>query len=231
MNHSRNSSLVISLGGSLIVPGGVNTSFIVEFVEIIKKRAHSGVRFFIVAGGGKTARLYGEAVLALGDHMTHNDADWIGIHTTRLNAEFLRIAFADLAYSMICIDPENPPLSKQPVVIGAGWRPGASTDRVAVTLAEHVGASRVINMSNIAYVYSEDPKENANAKKFESLTWSHYRSLIPKEWIPGLSSPFDPIASEQAEKIGLRVDVIDDSLSNIENCLDDVAFEGTIIMA
>ena len=68
--------------------------------------------------------------------------------------------------------------------------------------AKTVGARKIINLSNTDYVYNSDPKINPNAKKIEKISWTEYRKLIPKEWNPGLNSPFDPIASEMAEKEG-----------------------------
>jgi uridylate kinase len=41
--------------------------------------------------------------------------------------------------------------------------------------------------------------------------------------------PFDPIASKEAEKIGLKVVVIGKSLGNLKDVLEGKGFEGTVI--
>jgi uridylate kinase len=68
-----------------------------------------------------------------------------------------------------------------------------------------VKAHKVINLSNTDYVYTDNPKTNPDAQKIETINWSEFRKLIPEEWGPGLSSPFDPVAAREAERIGLEV--------------------------
>jgi uridylate kinase len=54
--------------------------------------------------------------------------------------------------------------------------------------------------------------------------------LIPSEWDPGLSSPFDPVAAREAEKSNLEVAVINGAkLGEFENYLDGKPFVGTTI--
>jgi uridylate kinase len=44
-----------------------------------------------------------------------------------------------------------------------------------------------------------------------------------------MSAPFDPIASEKAQKAGIIVAVLGASIKNLENYLSGREFEGTII--
>lgn len=66
----------------------------------------------------------------------------------------------------------------------------------------------MINLSNIDYVYTADPKQDQTAEKIEDISWADFRKLIPDAWDPGLSSPFDPIAAKRAEQGGIEVAVI-----------------------
>jgi uridylate kinase len=85
-------------------------------------------------------------------------------------------------------------------------------------------------MTNIDYVYDGDPKTNPDATPQKHLTWSMYRSIIPTEWTPGLNTPFDPIASEKAEELGIEVAVINGSdLDRLDNYLSGDPFVGTRI--
>ena len=80
------------------------------------------------------------------------------------------------------------------------------------------------------YVYTDDPKKNPLAEKIEQISWEDYRKLIPKEWSPGLSSPFDPMASELAEKENIEVAIMNGQpLDHLSNYLEGKEFQGTII--
>jgi uridylate kinase len=116
------------------------------------------------------------------------------------------------------------------VVIAAGYRPGSSTDLRAVQIAEKIGATKVINLSNIDYVYTADPRTNPSATKIETISWSNFRALIPADWDPGLSSPFDPIAAKVAERDNIEVAIINGTrLDEVVKYLEGEAFVGTKI--
>lgn len=224
--------VVISLGGSLIIPNGeIDTEFVSAFKELIELKVKDGLQFFIIVGGGNTARRYQQALsLVLEDNVEDDDLDWAGIYSTRLNAHFVRIIFKEISCEHIITDPGEIPNCDSPVTIGSGWKPGWSTDYVMVRVAEKVGAKRVVNLSNISHVYSADPKKDPDAKKLGDLTWDDYREIIPKEWTPGSNTPFDPIASKEASDSGLSVAIMNgDDLGNLERFIDGEDFEGTTI--
>lgn len=230
MSAENNNYTVISLGGSLFVPDAIDTDFLKSFKEIITERVAAGEKFVIITGGGKTCRRYQAAGRALGAE-TQEESDWIGIYTTRMHAEFMRIVFGDeLARHEVIGDPEVVPQTGKPIIFGAGWEPGWSTDYDAVMVARTIGATRLINLSNIAYVYDTDPKENPDAQPQKALTWEAYRAIIPSEWEPGLNTPFDPIASREAAADDLEVIIMDGSkLDDLKACLSGSDFEGTRI--
>lgn len=221
---------VISLGGSLIAPKeGIDVKFIKAFSALIRREVKRGRRFVIICGGGTTARQYQGAAERI-TKLTRDDLDWLGIHATRLNAHLLRTVLRDVAHPRIITDPHEDMPSRQPVVIGAGWRPGCSTDFDAVLLAQRFAAERLINLSNIAYVYDRDPREHTDAKKFTEMGWKEFRRRFGSTWHPGLNSPFDPVASKEAERIKLEVIVAEGrDLVNLENILGGKKFKGTTI--
>lgn len=222
-------TLVLSLGGSLIVPDNVDAKFLREFVGLILKHVEAGKKFVIITGGGKVCRRYQDAAKEIRE-MSADELDWIGIHSTRLNAQFLRVLFGDQAEPEIILDPSLPLEMKKPIVLGGGWQPGFSTDHDAVVLAKQLGAKRIINLSNIDYAYDKDPKQYPDAKKIENISWAEYRELIPKEWNPGLSTPFDPVASQLAQAYGIEVAIINGrNIENLEKCLEGQEFLGTRI--
>ncbi|MDA1337539.1 MAG: UMP kinase [bacterium] len=235
-----NEFTVISLGGSIIVPhlsdsDGIAVSFLRAFRSFLLQEFKTGKRFIIIPGGGKTARVYQKAGRQVGK-MSNEDLDWIGIHATRLNAHLLRTIFQKQAYPWV-ID-EEPSLSmvkklknsKKRLFIASGWKPGRSTDYDAVQLAKKFGAKQVVNASNIAFVYSEDPKKNGKAKPIKELSWKQYKKLIPATWTPGMSAPFDPIATRVAEKLKLEVKIIKGKdLKNLKKAVEGKPFTGTLI--
>lgn len=222
--------VVVSVGGSLIVPDEIDVTFLSRFRELILRKVKEGFSFYIVTGGGKLARRYQDAARGAHSELTNEDADWIGIHSTRLNAHLFRTMFLDHAQDRIMKNPTRLANSKYPIIIGSGWKPGNSTDYCSVLAAKKLGAKKMVNLSNIDYVYDKDPRSNPDAKKFDKLSWSEFRSLIPKEWDPGLSSPFDPIAAKEAETLKLEVAIMNGAkLDEFEKYLDGKDFAGTVI--
>ena len=221
--------IVISLGGSLIAPDKIDTNFLKDFYILIKSFVDRGSRFAIIAGGGRVAREYIEASKAL-TSPSNNDLDWIGIASTRLNAELLRVAFAPDSHDKIIMDPDAVPTTDKPVIVGAGWKPGNSSDLAAIHTAISVGAKKVINLSNIDYAYDKDPNIFPDAVKIENSTWPEFRKILPLEWKPGLNSPFDPVAAAKAESAGIEVAIMNGkNLENLKNYLEGNAFVGTVI--
>lgn len=225
-------TVVMSVGGSLIVPDAIDTLFLSELRNLIERQitVHKR-RFIIIAGGGRTARRYQDAAAAVSE-LDPEDLDWMGIHATRLNGHLLRTIFRDVAHPVMVTNPDEilDVPKDTPLIIAAGYRPGASTDLRAVQIAANVGATKVMNLSNIDYVYTEDPRKNPAAEKIESIRWADFMRLIPTEWNPGLSSPFDPVAARAAEAHDIEVAIINgEKITEIENYLEGNAFVGTRI--
>lgn len=225
----KNEYVIISLGGSIIVPDAIDTAFLKSFRTLIHTYIQKGVRFVIISGGGKTARRYMSAADEL-TSLNSDDLDWLGIHATRLNGHLIRTILRDEAHPIVIKNPNRPIVSDKSVIIAAGWKPGRSTDYAATRIAKNVGAKKLINLSNIDFVYDKDPNKFKDATPIKESTWSNFRALLPTKWDPGLSAPFDPIAAKDAEKIGLEVAIINGrKLKEVEKYLNGERFRGTII--
>ena len=221
--------IVISLGGSIIFSDGVDVNFLKDFVTTIKEYVAMGFKFSIITGGGIICRQYNNSLKEI-VIPSFEDLDWLGIAVTRLNAEFIRICFEDLAYEKVILDPDNIPDTDKPILVGGGWRPGNSSDLAAVHSAKSIEAKKVVNLSNIDFVYNTDPKNNPDAFIIKEINWSEFRKLLPEKWRPGLSSPFDPIAAKEAESFGLEVVIMNGrNIENLKDYLDGKDFIGTII--
>lgn len=222
---------VISVGGSLIVPDAIDTTFLTNFKHLIDTHIAKDRRFIIIAGGGRTARRYQDAAKEVAT-LTSDDLDWMGIHATRLNGHLLRTIFRDSAYRVMITNPDeiHDVPHHEKVIVAAGYRPGCSTDLRAIQIAERIRAKHVVNLSNTDYVYTDNPKTNPAAEKIEDITWIEFRKLIPENWDPGLSSPFDPMAAKEAEKLGIEVAHINGTkLEALTAYLEGQPFVGTRI--
>jgi len=225
----KSNLFVLSLGGSLIAPKtGFDIAFLKSFKELILEEIKKGKRFIIVCGGGNTAREYQAAARGVGE-LEDEDIDWIGIHSTRLNAHFIRTIFRKVAHPIVVKNPTTKFEWTESVLIAAGWKPGWSTDYDAVKLAQNFGAGLVINLSNISYVFNKDPKE-AGARKIEKMTWPELQEIVGTVWRPGANVPFDPIATKEASDSGLKLAFVKGTeLSEVKKAILGQKFEGTVV--
>ena len=218
---------VLSVGGSMIVPKEVDVSFLKKLRAIVKRSRH---RFIIITGGGSTARIYQKAGRSF--KADDKSLDWIGIHATWVNADFVRSVFGRLAHPKIIMDysKKSEFSFKKKVLVGGGWKPGFTTDYDAVLAAKHTGAKVVINLTNVDYVYDKDPNKYTGAKPFHELTWNRMFKLMGSKFIPGGNWPFDPKACRLAKKHGVSVVIMNgNNLKNLENFLKGKKFKGTMI--
>lgn len=224
---------VLSLGGSLIVPnGGIDVTFLKNFHEFIRDQISSkNRRFFITVGGGAITRDYQKAAREVRNHdLSDTDADWLGVHATRLNAQLLRAIFQDLADPRVIKHYEIILKIQSPVAIAAGWKPGWSTDYCAVTVCQDYGLKQVVNMTNVDQVYDKDPNKFPDATAITDISWATYREMVGDVWKPGMNAPFDPIASKLAQDLDITVKIVNGkNLENLALALDGAPFKGTII--
>jgi len=218
--------IIISLGGSLVIPGEIDVKFLTEFKKLILKHVALGETFILIVGGGVTARKYITALKSL-SKTSNDDLDWMGIEATRLNAKLVQISFGKKAHTEIVTDPNKKLNFNESILISGGWKPGRSTDDCAVRLAKTYGAKVIINLSNIDYVYDKDPKKYKDAKKIESISWKDFRKITGNKWVPGKNLPFDPTAAKTAQEN--KVKVIIANFKNLNNILNGRPFKGTVV--
>lgn len=222
---------ILSIGGSIIIPKtGFDPVFLKQFRSFILSEIKKGERFILVIGGGATCRTYQQAARQVVP-LTNDELDWIGIHTTIYNAEFVRMLFGDIAHADIVTNPTKKVRTQKPLIIAAGWKPGCSTDTDAVHLAKTYGAREVLNVSNIECVYDKDPNQFPDAKKIPSIDWKTFRrDIVGDTWSPGHSAPFDPVASRMAERLKLRVSIVNGMMiPQLRAAIHGRKFTGTII--
>ena len=211
---------VISLGGSIIAPDGVDTPFLKQFTAMIRQylEADPERKLIFVTGGGGPARTWQTAYRELSDHPDDDAQDWIGIAATRLNATLIRGVFSDYCPDAVITDPTAALTFSGRVLVAAGWKPGFSSDYDAVLLAERFGGNTVINLSNIAKVYSADPRLDPQAVPFDTMTWAQLQNLVGDTWV------------RKATELKLKIIIAaGKDIDNLRNLLEEKPFDGTLI--
>jgi uridylate kinase len=223
--------LIVSLGGSLMIKDDkINTEFLQKFVKLVKELVKSGQRLIIITGGGSTARKYAQGAKSLNPKISINQLDWLGIHSTRLNAYLLQSLLPGLSDPKIILDHTKKIASRYPVIIGGGYKPGWSSDYAMMLAAKAWGVKKVVNISNIDFVYNKDPRKNLDAVPLHNIDWDYMQRLVGTKWVPGLNLPFDPIAVKLGKKLKMEVGIVNgNNISNLKKCLQNKPFTGTVI--
>lgn len=227
---TKKDDIILSLGGSLIVPKNINLKYLKSFKTTIEKYL-SKFRFTIVCGGGHTARLYMDAIAALSADKDTTKKDMIGIKSSKINASIIMSLFDNIKSKEYRIRPKKPTKN---ITISAGNRPGCSTDADAAMWAVAASAKIVINLTNIDYVYDRDPKIKG-AKKIKRIKIKEYLKIVDSTFRSGDHVPFDQIAAKIAAKNRIKVivakgnklDKILKDYNRIKNTKSEV--EGTIL--
>ena len=162
---------------------GLNFDVIGPVCDVIKKCSEEGCEIGIVVGGGNFWR----GVKDGGGKMERTRADHMGMLATTINALALQDALEQRGVDVrvqtaIEMNKIAEPyirsratrhLEKGRVVIfgcGTGC-PFFSTDTAAVLRAAEIGADVILLAKNIDGVYDSDPAKNADAVKFDSITY------------------------------------------------------------
>jgi uridylate kinase len=233
-NGDGRERVIISVSGSLIVPnGGLAIDFLEKLNKFIRGQLTQNKKrqFFLVIGGGSTARHYIDAGRDVLKHeLSEDDLDWLGIHATRLNAHLVRTIFRDIAHPVI-IDDYNVILKTQSsVVVASGWRPGWSTDYCAMLLCEDYREEIMINLGVLNQLYDKDPNKHADARPIDRISWEDLRKIVGNKWSPGMQAPLDPIAARKAQELGVKTIIISGKdFENLEKYFRGEEFVGTVI--
>lgn len=226
-------TIVLSVGGSIVAPDGPDLEFISKFKSTVEKflEENRNTRLVLIVGGGGPARQYQKTYREIMSGKGNStDQDWIGIMATRLNAQLIKAVFQKYCTEGVVTNPTTVQSFRGRVLVAAGWKPGFSTDNDSVLLAENLGAGTVINLSNVAKVYSADPKADPDAVPLDTLSWKEMQHLVGDTWIPGKNVPFDPVATKKAAELGLTVIAAEGrNIQNLEKILRGEAFYGTTI--
>ena len=204
--------IVISIGGSLLTKELTAENF-KKYIDVFLDLKSKGHKLVVVCGGGKVSREYRDVGKKLGGN--DEQLDFIGIMATHLNASILCAGLGENC-EMVKWKPLKKAVKEaknkfdEKILVGAGYDPGTSSDFDATSFAKAIEADLLINATNINGVYSEDPKVNPNAKKFDKLTYKELIKIIKKNaQVPGEYRLFDLPAAKLVKRLKLKTVFID----------------------
>jgi uridylate kinase len=228
-----NMHIVLSIGGSSIIPDGKpDMGFLKAISGLIKKSKHS---FGILCGGGTIARLYANAARECG--AGEYEADSIAIRSTKQNAHLLITALKGAGVDVFerVIDDfefaKEPARESRAVVMG-GTIPGITTDTDSVLLAEAIGAKRLVNISNVDAIYDSDPRKNSNAKKYSKMGYEELISLASSsdKRMAGTNFVFDMLACKLIARSKIETHFVSfKNMNDLENAVEGKRHGGTVV--
>lgn len=224
--------MVISLGGSLIVPEKVDFKFLKSFKKTLKKH-YKDWKFVIVCGGGSIARKY----ISLLEHNNKNsekELSMAGIRITRMNALILMEIFGKKeANDKLPLDMREVKnnLHKNSVVICGALRyaPKSTSDGTAARLAHYLGAE-FINMTNVKGLFTANPFTNKNARFIPHESWKDFdKRANAMKYHSGQHFVLDQKAATMIRQNKTKTYIIDADTRNIDKILKGKPFVGTLI--
>lgn len=161
---------------------GINRATITNIVGQVKEIVDLGVEVAVVIGGGNIFR--GVAPAAAG--MDRATADYMGMLATVMNAMALQDAMKHIGLnarvqSALNVEVVEPYIRAKAiryleegvvVIFGAGTgNPFFTTDTAAALRGMEMNADIVLKATKVDGIYTADPKKDANATRYETVTF------------------------------------------------------------
>lgn len=222
--------LVLSVGGSVIIPDKKNDDFLLKLRTTLKKH-YPTHKFVLVCGGGSVARAYIN-VLAK-EHKNHKEQSEAGIRATRMNAQLVMQVFGKEANGRLPMDMRSvkSELAKNNVVVCGALRyaPNQTSDTTAAKLASYIG-SEFINLTNVPGLYTSDPRKNKGAKLIPHISWKEFEKKAHQiEFHPGEHFVLDQKAATLIRKNKIHTFILGKDARNLDAFLRYKKWKGTTI--
>ena len=222
--------IVLSLGGSLIIPDKINVKFLKEFKKIILKNSKKH-KFIIVCGGGSVARKYISGLKNL--NVNEKLQSFAGISATRMNARFMNYIFKinsekGIPHKMRTLKKY---IKKQDVVFCGAleYKPDQTSDSTSAEIAKYF-KSEFINLTNVQGLHDENPSKYKNAKFISKISWKEFDKIANKiKFKPGQHFVLDQKASIIIMENKITTYILGQNMKQLENLLNNKKFVGTTI--
>ena len=224
--------IVISLGGSLIVPDKINYEFLKKFKKVLEKNKRK-YKFVVICGGGKTARNYIHGLDKEKIKKKEFFQSLLGISATRINARFMTYFFGKDSKSGI---PHNMKEIKGALrfndVVFCGalrYSKNQTSDTTSAKIAHYFKTS-FINLTNVKGLYDKNPKKFRSAKFIPEISHKNFLKQAKKiEFKPGQHFVLDQKAAKIIKKHKIKTYIIGNDAQQLHNLLNNKHFIGTRI--
>jgi|YNPNPStandDraft_1061719.scaffolds.fasta_scaffold10014_4 uridylate kinase len=220
-------SIVVSIGGSVILSEKCKPGFLSDLSVLLRELSRT-YKMFVVTGGGRIARDIID--VGRGNGLNEEELDTLGIDATRMNAKLLLYLLGEKKPNIPVSVDEASKITSRIVVMG-GTTPGHSTDMVSAELAETVKASRFVNATNVDGVYDKDPRKYKDAKKIERINVDELIERYGTDWsTAGAHAVIDPPSLKIIKRAGIPTFIVNgEKLDQLEKAIKGLPFNGTII--
>ena len=186
MTLPKMNRVLLKLSGEVLMGDqqfGIDPAFVLELAKEVKAAKETGLEICLVIGGGNIFR--GMAGAAQG--MDRAQADYMGMLATVMNALAMQSALEQLGVqtrvqSAVQMDQvcervirrrAERHLEKGRIVIFAAGvgAPYFTTDSGAALRAAEMNCDALLKGTSVDGVYDSDPKKNADAKRFETVSY------------------------------------------------------------
>ena len=222
--------IVISLGGSLIIPDKIDVKFLKEFKKVIKKNTKK-YKFVIVCGGGNIARKYISALKT--EKINEKFQSFSGISATRMNARFMNYFFNQDSKKGIPMKMKEIKkyLKKQDIVFCGAleYHPNQTSDSTSAEIAENL-KTIFINLTNVQGLYDKNPKKFKTVRFIPEISWKKFYEISKKiKFQPGQHFVLDQTAAKIILENKIKTYILGKDLRNLDNVLNNKEFKGTRI--
>ncbi len=222
--------IVLSLGGSLIIPEKINVKYLKDFKKTILKNKNN-YKFIIVCGGGSIARKYISALKEAG--LNEKLQSFSGISATRMNARFMSYFFNQDQERGI---PDKLKTLKEYIkkyeIVFCGaleYKPHQTSDSTSAQIAQNFRCE-FINLTDVPGLYNKNPKEHKDAKLIPEISWKDFDELANKiKFKPGQHFVLDQTASKIIMKYKIPTYILGKDMNQLNNLLNGKKFIGTRI--
>jgi uridylate kinase len=222
--------IVLSLGGSLIIPDDVDAGLLRNFRKVILKNAKK-YKFVVVCGGGSLARKYISALKKSG--IGTDFQSFAGIAATRTNARFVSYFFKynqDIGIPHTMESVASYLKTRGIIFCGAlEYKPNQTSDTTSAEIARHLHTI-FINLTDVSGLHDKNPKKYKDAKFIAKISWKDFNRMANRmKFEPGQHFVLDQSASNIILKHKITTYILGKDMNQLDNLLNGKKFRGTTI--
>ena len=227
---------MLKVGGSTLYDSNLEVNF--KLLQKVKDwyfnaKSRYGKIGIVVGGGNLSRDMHSKISSAVGgEEYLHN----IAMSVTQTNAALVQGYIEDSALFLpqTLGDAYEHLVSDAPrYIVSGGLKSGWSTDFDAAVFADILDVDRVLKISDIDHVYTDDPETNADAQPINDMTWDQYFKLFGitngDRHKANVSMPIDTECAQFCERKDLSFFVAGGSRVENMATIEQMLEEGTLI--